>query len=336
VLELAAAEVRAEGIQHVFDNGHRALEPTDLHIDAGTFCTLLGPSGSGKTTLLRIFAGLLQPTAGRVHIGGRDVTTVPVQKRDIGFVFQHYALFPHLTVAQNIAYPLRIRGVSRTERDTKVAAVLDLIDLSDYGARRPDQLSGGQQQRVAIGRALVYGPKVLLLDEPLGALDRKLRQQLGADLRRIQQETGTTAIYVTHDQEEAMSVSDRIALMNAGRLEQVGVPVDIYRHPVSRFAAEFMGTTNLVAARVLGGGGDALVSLRPEALRFASDAPAEWPVLSGSVAHLELLGPLVRLDVRLADGTILKAAMLDAPDRQVQAGAAISLAYDPARLTVLP
>jgi ABC-type Fe3+/spermidine/putrescine transport system ATPase subunit len=241
-----------------------------------------------------------------------------------------------MTVAKNVAFGLERRKFSRADVERKVRDALDLVGLGALADRRPAQLSGGQQQRVALARTLVIEPEVLLLDEPLSNLDARLRVDMRSELRQLQRKLGITAIYVTHDQEEAMSVSDRIALMNAGRLEQVGVPVDIYRHPVSRFAAEFMGTTNLLAARALGRDDGTLVSLRPEALRFAADAPAGWPVLSGSVVRVELLGPIVRLDVRLGDGTILKAALLDAPEYQVQAGAAVRLAYDPARLTVLP
>lgn len=241
-----AASVIASRVGHVFDNGFRALSPTNLHVDAGSFCTLLGPSGSGKTTLLRIFAGLLRPSEGRVSIGGRDVTDEAIQKRDIGFVFQHYALFPHMTVAQNIAYPLRIRGVDKKERDERVDSTLELIGLAGNRDRRPDQLSGGQQQRVAIGRALVYGPKVLLLDEPLGALDRRLRQQLGTDLRRIQQEAGTTAIYVTHDQEEAFLLSDDVVVMDHGDVRQKGKPEAVYNSPEDVFVANFLGDTNMI------------------------------------------------------------------------------------------
>jgi len=329
------AGIVISGVSRIFGTV-RAVDNVSLEVGEGEFFTLLGPSGCGKTTLLRMIAGFSELDGGEIRFGAERIDRLPAHVRDIGMVFQNYAVFPNLTVAGNVAYGLKARKVAAPETERRVEEALALVQLTGYGARWPHQLSGGQLQRVAIARALVIRPRVLLFDEPLSNLDARLRVSMRTEIRELQKSLGITAIYVTHDQEEAMSVSDRIALMNAGRLEQVGVPVDIYRHPVSRFAAEFMGTTNLVAARVLGGGGDALVSLRPEALRFASDAPAEWPVLSGSVAHLELLGPLMRLDMRLADGTILKAAMLDAPDRQVQAGAAISLAYDPARLTVLP
>jgi len=313
-----------------------ALDRVSLDIFEGEFFALLGPSGCGKTTLLRMIAGFCDLDGGEIRFGSERIDRLPAHVRDIGMVFQNYAVFPNLTVAGNVAYGLKARKVAAPETERRVEEALALVQLTGYGARWPHQLSGGQLQRVAIARALVIRPRVLLFDEPLSNLDARLRVSMRTEIRELQKSLGITAIYVTHDQEEAMSVSDRIALMNAGRLEQVGVPVDIYRHPVSRFAAEFMGTTNLVVARLVDRGGDELVSLRPEALRLAADAPAGWPILSGTVARLELLGPLVRLDVRLADGTILKAALLDAPEYQVQVGAPVSLTYDPARLTVLP
>ena len=314
----------------------RAVDGVDLEVGDGEFFTLLGPSGCGKTTLLRMIAGFCELDSGEIRFGSERIDRLPAHLRDIGMVFQNYAVFPNLTVAGNVAYGLKARKVAAPEAERRVEQALALVQLSGYGGRWPHQLSGGQLQRVAIARALVIRPQVLLFDEPLSNLDARLRVSMRTEIRELQKSLGITAIYVTHDQEEAMSVSDRIALMNAGRLEQVGVPVDIYRHPVSRFAAEFMGTTNLLAARALGRDDGTLVSLRPEALRFTADAPAGWPVLSGSVVRVELLGPIVRLDVRLGDGTILKAALLDAPEYQVQAGAAVRLAYDPARLTVLP
>ena len=314
----------------------RAVDGVSLEVGEGEFFTLLGPSGCGKTTLLRMIAGFCELDSGEIRFGSERIDRLPAHLRDIGMVFQNYAVFPNLTVAGNVAYGLRARKVATSEIDRRVEEALALVQLSGYGARWPHQLSGGQLQRVAIARALVIRPRVLLFDEPLSNLDARLRVSMRTEIRELQKSLGITAIYVTHDQEEAMSVSDRIALMNAGKLEQVGIPVDIYRHPVSRFAAEFMGTTNLLAARVLGSGGAELVSLRPEALRFASDAPQGWPILSGSVVRLELLGPIVRLDVRLGDGSVVKAALLDAPEYQVRVGATVTLAYDPARLTVLP
>jgi iron(III) transport system ATP-binding protein len=329
------AGIVISGVSRTF-GAVRAVDNVSLEVGEGEFFTLLGPSGCGKTTLLRMIAGFTELNGGEIRFGSERIDRLPAHVRDIGMVFQNYAVFPNLTVAGNVAYGLRARKVATAEIERRVEEALALVQLTGYGTRWPHQLSGGQLQRVAIARALVIRPRVLLFDEPLSNLDARLRVSMRTEIRDLQKSLGITAIYVTHDQEEAMSVSDRIALMNAGRLEQVGVPVDIYRHPVSRFAAEFMGTTNLVPARMVGRAGDQFVSLRPEALHLASDAPQDWPVLSGTLAHVELLGPIMRLDVKLSDGTLLKAAMLDAPDRSLQAGATISLAYDPARLTVLP
>jgi iron(III) transport system ATP-binding protein len=314
----------------------RAVDGVSLAVGDGEFFTLLGPSGCGKTTLLRMIAGFCDLDGGEIRFGSERIDRLPAHVRDIGMVFQNYAVFPNLTVAGNVAYGLKARKVAAPEIARRVDEALALVQLQGYGGRWPHQLSGGQLQRVAIARALVIRPQVLLFDEPLSNLDARLRVSMRGEIRELQKSLGITAIYVTHDQEEAMSVSDRIALMNAGRLEQVGVPVDIYRHPVSRFAAEFMGTTNLLAKRALGRDGDGLVSLRPEALRLAAEAPQAWSILSGTVARVELLGPIVRLDMRLGDGTVIKAALLDQPGQSLQAGAALSLAYDPARLTVLP
>ena len=247
--ESATPAVEAVRIGHRYGD-HTALEPTDLAVRRGEFLTLLGPSGSGKTTLLRIFAGLLAPTTGRVHFAGKDVTDVDVQHRNIGFVFQNYALFPHLTVRENIAFPLKVRGVSRSVRERRVAEILELVRLTDLERRRPVELSGGQQQRVAIARALVFEPEVLLLDEPLGALDRRLRQDLGAEVRRIQQETSVTAIYVTHDQEEAFLLSDTVVVMSHGAVHQIGSPSEVYSRPADLFVATFLGDTNVLRGTV--------------------------------------------------------------------------------------
>jgi iron(III) transport system ATP-binding protein len=314
----------------------RAVDRVDLAVEEGEFFTLLGPSGCGKTTLLRMIAGFCELDAGEIRFGKKRIDKLPAHLRNIGMVFQNYAVFPNLTVAGNVAYGLRARKVARPEIASRVEEALALVQLQGYGARLPHQLSGGQLQRVAIARALVIRPQVLLFDEPLSNLDARLRVSMRAEIRELQKSLGITALYVTHDQEEAMSVSDRIALMNNGHLEQIGVPAEIYRHPVSRFAAEFMGTTNRCPARVLGRGGNELVSLRPEALRLDADAPAGWPRLAGTVMRVEMLGPITRLDVKLGDGTVLRTATLDEPQRQVMVGATITLAFDPARLTVLP
>jgi len=244
-------------------------------------------------------------------------------------------VFPNLTVAGNVAYGLKARKVAASEIARRLEEALALVQLAGYGGRWPHQLSGGQLQRVAIARALVIRPRVLLFDEPLSNLDARLRVSMRGEIRALQKSLGITAIYVTHDQEEAMSVSDRIALMNAGKLEQIGVPAAIYRQPASRFAAEFMGTTNLLQARQLGLAAPVWVSLRPEALRFADEAPADWPRLQATVARVEMLGPLSRFDVTLADGTLLRMATLDAPHRRVAVGDAVTVAYEHARLTVV-
>src|SRR5437868_9309462 len=305
----------------------RAVDHVDLMVEEGEFFTLLGPSGCGKTTLLRMIAGFCELDSGEIRFGEHRIDRLSAHRRDIGMVFQNYAVFPNLTVAGNVEYGLRARRVPADEAARRVDEALALVQLSGFGERQPHQLSGGQLQRVAIARALVIRPQVLLFDEPLSNLDARLRVSMRGEIRELQKTLGITALYVTHDQEEAMSVSDRIALMNAGKLEQVGRPVDIYRQPASRFAAEFMGTTNLVEAQALGLAAPVWLSLRPEALRFAEEAPRDWPTLAGTVARVELLGPIVRLDVRLGDGTILKAALLDQPGQSLPAGAAVSLAY---------
>ena len=304
----------------------RAVDNVDLEVGDGEFFTLLGPSGCGKTTLLRMIAGFTELDSGEIRFGEKRIDRLPAHVRDIGMVFQNYAVFPNLTVDGNVAYGLKARRLPAAEIGRKVADALALVRLDGYGERWPHQLSGGQLQRVAIARALAIHPQVLLFDEPLSNLDARLRVSMRGEIRDLQKALGITAIYVTHDQEEAMAVSDRIALMQNGRLEQVGAPADIYRHPASRFAAEFMGTTNIVQ------GG----ALRPEALHLAADSPAAWPRLSGTVERVEMLGPITRADIRLADGTMLRMATLDAPQLGLAVGDAVELAYDPARLTVLP
>ena len=228
----------------------------DLGIAEGEFVTFLGPSGSGKTTILMMLAGFEAPSAGEILVAGRPISRLPPHRRDIGMVFQSYALFPHMTVAENIAYPLRARGMGHAARDAKVRASLDLIRLEGIADRRPAQLSGGQQQRVALARALVFDPRLVLLDEPLGALDKQLREEMQLELRRLHRELGATFIFVTHDQGEALTMSDRVAVFRAGRLEQISAPEAIYDHPASRFVAGFMGETNFLAAELLGREGE--------------------------------------------------------------------------------
>jgi spermidine/putrescine ABC transporter ATP-binding subunit len=227
-----------------------ALKPTDLTVQAGEFLTLLGPSGSGKTTLLNLVAGYLELSAGTIFIGDRDVTRVPARRRNIGMVFQNYALFPHMTVGENVAYGLKVRRLPRDEITRRVDAALDLVQLAGYGARQIQQLSGGQQQRVALARAVVIEPDVLLMDEPLGALDKQLRRSVQLEIRRLHEEHRRTTIYVTHDQEEALVLSDRIAVMRDGRIEQVGTVDDLYDRPTGAFVAGFIGESNLLPARI--------------------------------------------------------------------------------------
>jgi spermidine/putrescine ABC transporter ATP-binding subunit len=251
----------------------RALDYVTLDIAANEFVTLLGPSGCGKSTTLKAIAGLVAIDHGAITIGGRDVTRTPINKRNIGMVFQNLALFPHMTVAENIAFGLKMRGLARPERDMKVGKALALVHLPDYGARYPHQLSGGQQQRVAIARALVINPGVLLLDEPFAALDRKLREAMQIELRDLTRRVGITAVFVTHDQEEALTLSDRIVVMNAGRVEQTGTPDAVYGRPETRFVADFMGARNFIEARLMQiAGGDALLDWCGRRLRAAMPA----------------------------------------------------------------
>lgn len=308
----AANGIEVDAVEVRFPNGYYGLRKTSLSIEAGSFCTLLGPSGSGKTTLLRAIAGLLTPSSGIVSIGGKDVTRLSVQDRNVGFVFQNYALFPHMTVAENIEYPLKLHKWAAAERRERVNEILNLIELPHVAERAVGELSGGQQQRIAIGRALAYKPALLLLDEPMGALDRRLRQQLGADLREIQQRTGVTAVYVTHDQEEAFILSDRIAIMDGGEILQYDSPSELYFRPKSRFVARFLGEANIieidslradengatVAATRLGtfaipsatdvakDGGAVSVVLRPEDLVLRTSAEVEPGYVPGIKAKI--------------------------------------------------
>ncbi len=236
------------GLRKTFDT-QEAVSGLDLEVLSGEFLTLLGPSGCGKTTTLRIIAGLEMPSAGSVLLDGKDITALAPEKRAVNTVFQNYALFPHMNVAKNIAYGLRMRGAGKEEIARKTAEMLELVQLTGYGKRMPGQLSGGQRQRVAIARSLILSPRILLLDEPLGALDLQLRRQMQVELKRMQQKLGITFIYITHDQEEALLMSDRIALMRGGRFVQVGTPLELYEQPQTAFAASFIGETNLIAGR---------------------------------------------------------------------------------------
>jgi putative spermidine/putrescine transport system ATP-binding protein len=291
-----------------------AVDGVDLQVREGEFFSMLGPSGSGKTTCLRMIAGFEQPTEGRILLGGTDVSGLPPYQRDVNTVFQDYALFPHMTVAQNVSYGLMIRKVSKADRTARVNQALEMVRLGEFGDRKPGQLSGGQRQRVALARATVVEPKALLLDEPLGALDLKLRQEMQVELKELQRAIGITFIFVTHDQEEALTLSDRIAVFNEGRIEQLGTPQEIYERPASPFVAAFVGTSNLFDAedskRILGREG--VYSLRPEKITLrpagagagasAGAGTASGTAASGTVAEAIYLGTSVRLLIELDNG----------------------------------
>jgi spermidine/putrescine ABC transporter ATP-binding subunit len=279
----AGASLVVRGLTKRYGRSVDALRNVDLTVQPGEFLTLLGPSGSGKTTLLMVVAGFVQPTEGRVLLGSVDITAMPPEKRNFGVVFQNYALFPHMSVERNVAYPLQVRRVGREERARRVRHALHLVGLAGLDARRPAQLSGGQQQRVALARALVYQPSILLLDEPLGALDRALREQMQVELGRLHRLLGVTFIYVTHDQEEALTMSDRIAVLRAGEVEQVGTPQQIYERPATEFVARFVGKPNVLAGRVVRTEGRrATVRLADDSevrVPMAADVPAQGAVL---------------------------------------------------------
>jgi putative spermidine/putrescine transport system ATP-binding protein len=302
----ATPAIRLTGLTKSFGSVH-AVDDLDLDIVEGEFFSMLGPSGSGKTTVLRLIAGFEQPTSGTIELRGQDVTDRAPFDRDVNTVFQDYALFPHMTVLENVAYGLRVRGVPRRRRRDLALAALDSVALAGFGDRKPSQLSGGQRQRVALARATVVEPKVLLLDEPLGALDLKLREQMQVELKELQRSLGITFIFVTHDQEEALTLSDRIAVFNAGKIEQLGTPAEIYESPASPFVASFVGTSNIFdpaeAQRLLGVAG--LTSIRPEKIALAAPGSAEQRgtvSLAGTIAEVIYLGTATRLLVELADG----------------------------------
>ncbi len=285
----------------------KAVDEVDLEIKGGEFFSLLGPSGSGKTTCLRLIAGFDRPTFGRILLYRQDVSTLPPYERDVNTVFQDYALFPHMTVGENIAYGLMVRKAPKEQRQRRVDEMLDLVQLSGMAGRKPSQLSGGQRQRVALARALINNPKVLLLDEPLGALDLKLRQQMQVELKAIQKRVGITFVFVTHDQEEALTMSDRIAVFNKGKIEQVGSPAEIYEHPATAFVAGFVGVSNLVggdlAKRMTGS--ESRFSIRPEKIHLQKPDEDTVPgqiVADGIVRDVIYLGLYTRYLVELTGG----------------------------------
>ncbi|MBI1170779.1 ATP-binding cassette domain-containing protein [bacterium] len=326
----------------------------DLTVEKGEFVSLLGPSGCGKTTVLRMVAGFETPSAGTVRIDGQEVTGLKPNQRNIGMVFQAYALFPNLTVAQNVAFGLKIKGMPAGETRDRVADMLRLIGLPEMGSRYPFQLSGGQQQRVALARALAPQPRVLLLDEPLSALDAKIRVSLRAELREIQQKLGITTIFVTHDQEEALSISDRVVVMNAGLAEQVGTPFQVYNQPRTRFVASFVGTLNTVEAQVLDAGagrlaihgaavqmavppgtrGKVQLALRPEAVHLGYGVDGDV-VLPATITAVEFMGSVIRVRAACAD-RIMALDTFNRPDTPPPVvGAAVSLSFKPRDLILL-
>src|SRR5215468_1281278 len=293
---MTSATIRLENVTKTFDGRIVAVDGVTLDIRQGEFFSLLGPSGCGKTTTLRMIAGFETPDVGAIRVDGADITHVPAHKRDMGMVFQSYALFPHRSVAENVAFGLRMRELPRPDIERRVKAALAQVALTGLEDRKPGQLSGGQQQRVALARALVVEPPVLLCDEPLGALDRKLRQQMQFELKELQKRLGVTLVFVTHDQEEALAMSDRIAVMNHGRVEQVGAPTEIYERPRTRFVADFIGEINILEER---GGARAL---RPEKIRLVPPAEAR---LSGTIETANFLGGATLYRVRANGRTFL-------------------------------
>ncbi len=332
---------------------HRVVKDFNLSVDKGEFVSLLGPSGCGKTTVLRMVAGFETPSSGAISIDGRDVVRLRPNQRNIGMVFQAYALFPNLTVAENVAFGLKVKGMGKAERTSRVAEMLALIGLPDLGGRYPFQLSGGQQQRVALARALAPQPQVLLLDEPLSALDAKIRVSLRDEIREIQKRLGITTIFVTHDQEEALSMSDRIVVMHGGIAEQVGAPFEIYNRPATRFVAEFVGTLNLIEADVTDPASGAVtiagtpvalgrtvpagrvtLALRPEVVALGR-AEGRDTVLPGRIAEVHFLGSVIRIRAEVG-GALVSLDTFNRPDTPPPAvGAAVDLSLRASDLLVL-
>src|SRR6476469_9197954 len=327
-------QIELIGVRQMFGDV-TAVEGADLTVADGELFAILGPSGSRKTTVLRMIAGFEQPTSGVIKLGGQDVTALPPARRDTNTVFQQYALFPHMTVAQNVEYGLRVRGVAKAERRRRGGEALEMVRLSGHASRKPAQLSGGQQQRVALARALVGRPRVLLLDEPLGALDLKLREQMQVELKAIQREVGITFVIVTHDQDEALTLCDRLAVFNDGRIEQIGAARDVYEHPANRFVADFVGTSNVLD----GGAAEALMGrpgmfvIRPE--RIGVFRPGTDPVpgvhtVDATVSEIIYAGPTTRIAAHTNAGVTLTATVLTAstwlpPD--LHHGSPITLAW---------
>jgi putative spermidine/putrescine transport system ATP-binding protein len=310
----AEIDVRVAGLRKRYGDV-TAVDGVDLEIGRGEFFTMLGPSGSGKTTTLRLIAGFERPDEGTVELRGKDVSALPPYARDVNTVFQDYALFPHMTVQENVEYGLRVKKVARGERRRRAGEALGLVRLEGYGARKPAQLSGGQRQRVALARAIVNRPQALLLDEPLGALDLKLRQELQVELKQIQQEVGITFVYVTHDQEEALTMSDRLAVFNEGRIEQVGAPAEVYEHPGSEFIAGFVGVSNVLER------GGRRFTIRPEKVRLLNGgaSPDGLHTEPGVVRDVAYAGMITRYLVDLEGGGELHVVKQNLEETSAQA-----------------
>jgi len=323
--ELVEADVRLVAVRKTFGEVV-AVDSVDLEIRRGEFFTMLGPSGSGKTTTLRLIAGFERPDSGQILLGGVDVADKPPYDRDVNTVFQDYALFPHMTVAENVEYGLKVKHVPKVDRRARVGEALDVVRMPEFGGRKPAQLSGGQRQRVALARALVNHPRVLLLDEPLGALDLKLRQEMQIELKRIQQEVGITFIYVTHDQDEALTMSDRIAVFSQGRIEQVGTPVDVYEHPMTEFVAGFVGVSNMLDRN------GRRFTVRPEKIRLLAEgqqAEAGEETESGVLREVVYLGSVTRYIVDLDAGGVLTVVRQNVGDTNEERGRPVQLAWRP-------
>jgi len=323
----AEADVVLTGIGKVYGDVV-AVDGIDLEIARGEFFTMLGPSGSGKTTTLRIIAGFERPDGGRVRLGGVDVTGRPPYDRDVNTVFQDYALFPHMSVSENVEYGLRVKGVKRTERRRRAQEALELVRLAGFGDRKPVQLSGGQRQRVALARAIVNHPRVLLLDEPLGALDLKLRVEMQSELKRIQQEVGITFVYVTHDQEEALTMSDRIAVFSQGRIDQIGSPADVYERPANEFVAAFVGISNLLDRD------GRRFTIRPEKIRLLGGTELAEPdehVERGTIREVVYAGMVTRYVVGLEQGgeVVVVRQNVSGPEAAERAGQPAAVAWNP-------
>ncbi len=343
--DAAPADVRLEGVVKRFD-GLVAVDGISVDVPRGSFFALLGPSGCGKTTTLRMIGGFEEPDEGRILLGDQDVVGLPPYKRDVNTVFQSYALFPHMSIEDNVGFGLERKGVAKEELKGRVAEMLELVGLAGYGKRKPKQLSGGQQQRVALGRALVNHPRVLLLDEPLGALDMKLRKQMQLELKRIQQEIGITFVHVTHDQEEAMTMADSIAVMNQGRIEQLGPPQVLYERPATAFVAGFLGASNLLAgtvdapdmirledgtlvrATVNGRSGPVAAGVRPEKITLGAGGGANE--LPGTISETAYIGVATQVVVRTAVGIVhVFAQNLDSGGRVPAPGSNVILSWAP-------